>query len=373
MTPLIISIVLAGTYKKKIHMMKTRPSTFAFAITALCYAHIHAGNAEDFQFEVSDNQTITLTGYSGPGGDVVIPSEINGKPVTAVGHRAFMDHVQRDHERMITSVRFPETVTSVGREAFRDNRRLTDVFIPASLTDITRPAFSRCPRLMNFHIHEDNPAYRSVDGVFFTRDMEEIRHYPQGREGPYVIPDGVVRIRDEAFRWATGLTAITIPDSVTWIGKQAFRGCENLTEISLPQNLESLVRQGRHFMDCVNLKRIEIPDGVTDIPQHAFRGCTHLEEVILPANLQSIQQSAFQDCGSLTRITIPAGLTQLGGSSIFAGCDKLERIEFLGDAPQVSGRDHFPANATIYRKASAKGWPEPGEMWNGRPTALLSE
>ncbi|MCC5849571.1 MAG: leucine-rich repeat domain-containing protein [Verrucomicrobia bacterium] len=334
--------------------------------------HSASANADDFRFEISEEQTLTITGYRGPGGEVVIPSEIEGKPVTAVGHRAFMDHVQGNHDRMITSIRFPETVTSVGREAFRENRQLTDVFIPASLTEITRPAFSRCPRLMNFHIHEDNPAYRSVDGVFFTRDMEEIRHYPQGREGDYVIPQGVIRIRDEAFRWATGLTEITIPDSVTWIGKQAFRGCEGLTEITLPKHLETLARQGRHFMDCVNLKKIVIPDGVTDIPQHAFSGCTSLEEVVLPENLASIQQSAFQDCSSLTQITIPANVRQIRGGQVFAGCDKLERIVFLGDAPEVSGRDHFPEGVTIFRKASASGWPEPGEDWQGRPTVITS-
>ena len=327
----------------------------------------------EFEIEVSNDRTITITGYNGQGGDLVLPEEIDGKPVTAVGHRAFMAYGRGDESIRITTVRIPEGVTSVGREAFRDNWHLTDVYIPASLTDINRPAFSRCPRLMNFHIHEDNPAYRSIDGVFFTRDMDEIRHYPQGREGDYVIPEGVTRIRDEAFRWAKDLTAISIPDSVTWIGKQAFRGCESLTEIELPENLESLVRQGRHFMDCVSLERIVIPEAVTDIPQHTFSGCINLKEVILPANLESIQQSAFQDCKSLEEITIPAGVRELRGSRIFSGCENLQKIIFLGDAPEVSGSDHFPSKAIIYRRAGASGWPDAGQSWNGQPTALLAE
>ncbi|MCH8539572.1 MAG: leucine-rich repeat domain-containing protein [Opitutales bacterium] len=342
-----------------------------FTTFLLVTSPVLEADSSHYEYDVKDDGTVSIIGYQGPGGEVTIPSEIEGKPVTSIGHRAFMDHVRRDHDRMIASVRFPETETSVGREAFRDNRALTDVYIPASLTDITRPAFSRCPSLMNFHIHEDNPAYRSVDGVFFTRDMEEIRHYPQAREGDYVIPDGVIRIRDEAFRWAKGLTGISIPDSVTWIGKQAFRGCENLTEITLQENLESLVRQGRHFKDCTSLKRIVIPDGVTIIPQRTFRGCTSLEEVVLPKNLTSLQGSAFQYCTSLTQITIPAKVTEFSGGRVFDGCENLQSIYFLGDAPEVSGRDHFPANATIFRTASASGWPEEGETWNGLRIALF--
>lgn len=358
-------------------LMKLRLSAGSFAkhvllLMVLAVFGIQTASAEasDFKYEVSDNNTITITGYSGPGGDVVIPAEIDGKPVTSVGHRAFMDHIQREHDRMISSIRFPEGLTSVGREAFRDNRVLTDVYIPASLTSITRPAFGRCRSIMNFHIHEDNPEFRSIDGVWYTKDMTELRHFPQGRGGEYTIPDGVTRIRDEAFRFNDNITGISIPDSVTWIGKQAFRGCEKLIGIKLPESLESLVRQGRHFMDCTSLKSIVIPDGVTEIPQHTFRGCTGLEQVTLPANLTTIQQAAFQDCTSLKQITIPASLTHINGSSVFAGCENLQGILFLGDAPKVSGRDHFPSGVTIYRTPGTSGWPEPGEQWMGQKTAI---
>lgn len=338
-------------------------------LLALLFLQLAANEVDGFRYEVSNDNSITITGYNGPGGDVVIPSEINGIPVRSVGHRAFMES-PRNHDRMLTSVRFPEGITSVGREAFRDNRRLRDVYIPASLTNITRPAFSRNPSLMNFHVHEDNPEFRSIDGVWFTRDMKELRHFPQGRGGRYTIPDGIERIRDEAFRFNREIEAIRIPNSVTWIGKQAFRDCEKLTELILPENLESLVRQGRHFMNCVNLKRMVIPDAVTSIPQYTFNGCTNLEEVVLPRNLEEIHQAAFQDCTSLTRIAIPAGLRRLRGGDIFAGCNNLEGILFLGNAPEVSGSNNFPPGVTIYRTANATGWPEPGQLWNGRPTAI---
>lgn len=38
----------------------------------------------------SDKDAVTITGYSGHGGDIVIPSKIGGRPVTSIGRGAFL-------------------------------------------------------------------------------------------------------------------------------------------------------------------------------------------------------------------------------------------------------------------------------------------
>src|SRR5262245_39753922 len=40
----------------------------------------------------TDNGTITITGYIGPGGAVSIPDTIHGLPVRTIGHNAFYGH-----------------------------------------------------------------------------------------------------------------------------------------------------------------------------------------------------------------------------------------------------------------------------------------
>ena len=60
----------------------------------------------------TNNGTITITGYTGPGGAVAIPDTINGLPVTRIGDSAF------DGETSLTSVTIPNSVTSIGEEAF---------------------------------------------------------------------------------------------------------------------------------------------------------------------------------------------------------------------------------------------------------------
>ena len=76
---------------------------------------------------------IRITGFTGTDRAVVIPEEVNGRRIVAIGDRAFLN-------RQLTSVTIPNSVTSIGNEAFRDNQ-LTSVTIPNSVTSIGQYAF----------------------------------------------------------------------------------------------------------------------------------------------------------------------------------------------------------------------------------------
>ena len=81
----------------------------------------------------------------------------------------------------------PDSVTSVGDEAFKDCTSLTSIIIPNSVTSIDERAFINCTSLASI-----------------------------------ILPDSVTSIGDGAFRDCTSLISITIPDSVTDIGWHAF-------------------------------------------------------------------------------------------------------------------------------------------------------
>ena len=66
----------------------------------------------DFEYEVLDDDTVSLTKYIGQGGDVVIPSKIEERDVTKIGNKAFR------YCKTITSVIIPNSVISIGNEAF---------------------------------------------------------------------------------------------------------------------------------------------------------------------------------------------------------------------------------------------------------------
>lgn len=95
--------------------------------------------ANEFNYRL-ENGTVTITAYKGTAKAVVVPTEIDGYPVTAVDDHAFQN-------TGITSVILPGTVTSIGWFAFYGCFGLELVAIPASVTDISYAAFDGCPNL----------------------------------------------------------------------------------------------------------------------------------------------------------------------------------------------------------------------------------
>jgi len=90
--------------------------------------------AGDWTYNVSNNQA-TITGYTGAGGAVTIPSEVNGNSVTSIGDGAFYSNAN------ITGITIPTSVITIGQSAFRSCMSLTSVSVPNSVTSIGNSAF----------------------------------------------------------------------------------------------------------------------------------------------------------------------------------------------------------------------------------------
>jgi hypothetical protein len=91
----------------------------------------------EFTYTTS-NDEVTIIGYTGAATDIIIPSTIEGKPVTSIGNLAFENRIS------LTSVIIPAGVTSIGDHAFDGCSSLTSVTIPDSVTSIGDSAFSGC-------------------------------------------------------------------------------------------------------------------------------------------------------------------------------------------------------------------------------------
>jgi hypothetical protein len=75
---------------------------------------------------ITNNGAITITGYTGPGGDVTTPDTINCYPVTIIGIDAFNSSL------VLTNVAIPDGVTNIGANAFYSCSGLTNVTIGTS-------------------------------------------------------------------------------------------------------------------------------------------------------------------------------------------------------------------------------------------------
>ncbi len=147
----------------------------------------------------TNNGAITITGYTGPGGAVTIPSTMNGLPVTSIGSVAFA------YCTRMTSVTIPNSITNIEDGAFKFCGGLTSVQIPKSVTHMGNLAFGGCTHLT---------------GV--------------------ALGDSVTSIGNWAFFNCTSLSGVTVPGSVTSIGSCAFQYCTSLTEVFFQGNCPSI-------------------------------------------------------------------------------------------------------------------------------------
>ena len=208
----------------------------------------------------------------------------------------------------LTSVTIPNSVTSIGNSAFSGCSFLTSITIPNSVTSIGYGTFSGCSSIASVTIPNSvtfigGSAFKNCSGLTSI-----------------TIPNSVTNIGDHAFYGCSALTSVTIPNSVTSIGSSAFSGCSGLTSIIIPNNVTSI--GGAAFEDCSGLTSVTIPNSVTTIRDGTFEGCSSLTSVTIPNSVTSIGQGAFRGCSSLTSITIPNSVTSIGISA-FSGCSGL--------------------------------------------------
>ena len=115
----------------------------------------------------------------------------------------------------------PDTMKSVGPNAF-DDFPLGRIYIPAGTAFIGNSAFDP-DKTDFFAVSENNPFYRSENGVLFRKKDDALLYYNgKGGRKEYVIPDGTKVLTDGAFLGCHALRKVYIPASVTLIGRNTF-------------------------------------------------------------------------------------------------------------------------------------------------------
>ena len=330
--------------------------TVVLALFALLLMHPTAGavDADEDELIGANIQDGVLLGYYGLGGDIVIPNT-----VTKIGDEAFKGN------KKVTSVTIPGSVVDIGNNAFeacenlkkvaftnpdearknllirlsafKDCTKLTDVEIPARVKQIVGNIFKGCTSLMEIKVNANNPYYFAQDGVLFGPALVEyspkydenyvLLAYPAGRQGKYTIPSNVNGKEIDQI-WTSG-----------------FEGAASLTDITIPASIGRLgtaafestglthvtipdtVQQvdPAVFQNCTSLVSVKLPEGITEIDQYLFANCISLQHVDMPDTITKINIYAFHNCTSLTSLALPKGLTSLS-VGCFEKCYNLQHV-----------------------------------------------
>ncbi len=280
-----------------------------------------------------DGQSYTVAGLgSVSGGDIVLASRYNGRPVLAIGAYAFCP--REGEETSLTGVYIPAGIEIIEEGAFAGCTGLRSVTFPTGLKSIGQEAFRECRSLV----------------------VAE-------------CGDGLTTIGERAFAACTGLVRVCLPASLDIIGNHAFDGCRKLAEVQNDAGITAgdsdVLRYARHiyqgntgetaisitedgfifFKDGGHVllmgytgaaDTLRLPDTYQNQPYElydcAFAYVPNLHAVTLGADVRVVPDGLFAGCTQLTSVTVPGTVTVLG--DCLSNCPAMERFHFLGNTAQ---------------------------------------
>ena len=252
---------------------------------------------EWFAFD-SGTGTITAFNYEEGRKNVVIPWEINGVAVEAIGDTAFApDHVGPPIETVIG----PKTLLSIGDYAFYYCASLTSVSLPAA-TSIGDNAFEGCNSPTSISL----PSATSIGDYAF---------YYCASLSSVSLP-AATSIGDNAFASCASLSSVSLPVA-TSIGDSAFDSCTNLTSVSLP-SATSIGYSA--FAECGYLTSVSLP-AATSIEPYAFGACIPLTSVYFGISKPTEDANVFYSYGDPINVTVyyPTGAAEWSGVTTWSG------------------------------------------------------
>ena len=232
----------------------------------------------------ADGGEVTITEYIGTSEHVLIPSAIDGLPVTALADKAF-------YEKHVTTVVVPDSVTEIGDLCFSGDNYLVSLKLPDELAELPYAALESCFRLMDFN-----------------------------------LPKELKKISGSALQYNYYLTHLMLPSSLTEIEQLNFIGLYGLQSLTIAEDNAAFkldetngllmtadgTRLLHCFSDIVPAEEIILPEGVKTVDPFAFHYDYDVKRIVLPEGVETIGAMAFAMCPNLTEIVIPASVTDIG-------------------------------------------------------------
>ncbi|MBR6107919.1 MAG: leucine-rich repeat domain-containing protein [Oscillospiraceae bacterium] len=151
-----------------------------------------------------------------------------------------------------------------------------------------------------------------------------------------ILPASVREIDERAFVNCTFLQRMDIPEGCVRIGEEAFSGCERLSTVLLGANVREIGKNafaGTPFLNGQTGDMVivgdgillqyrgssaapEIPSSVKTIAAYAFADHTEVKILKLPSSVRRVQDAAFSGCTGLSEITLSDTLDELAGDAL---------------------------------------------------------
>lgn len=257
----------------------------AIAATQIPVSDVEAVTPSASDFQLNGN---TLIKYTGDATSVHVPDTVK-----TIGPEAFKDDID------LYAVYLPEGVTSIDSGAFSNCTMLSVVDMPDSLRKIDNFAFSNCKSLSDVTLGEK----LSELGYGVFAGCESLKDIAVDSDNQYFADEAGVLYNHKKTKLIQALAGsdfskFIIPATVQEMKPYAFWGCDSARFVELGGSLKTI--PGYAFSNCKGLEEITIPASVTSIGSRAFADCVNLKEAVIPSSVTAIQETAFDGCPKLT-------------------------------------------------------------------------
>ncbi len=317
-------------------------------------------------------QTVGTTGDNMVEGEVNFPSTL-----LEIGEYAFVkcaifnengvteifggfEVVYNEEMAGIHKITVPDSVTTIGKGAFKECTWMEELKIGNGVTEIPAEMCAECGEYPNKKREKDYLAPTASPSVVSNPDLTEKDYEPIEFVGlkKLTLPDGITIIGEKAFYECFALAefanpedgkkTIDLPKNLTEIGPKAFSRCKSLTEIRFRSALKTIKDSAfaeaaqyvteayqphgdkktiyhqyyglkvadfnyatqvetieKNAFSKTNLTTITFPDSLKKIATGMCDGCYNLSKVTMSKDVTIVEDNAFKDCYRLSDMTIP--------------------------------------------------------------------
>ena len=205
-----------------------------------------------------------------------------------------------------TQIILPETLTSVGADAFKNCKYATKITFNGTLTSVsTSNLFNGCIALEEIEGFVLPAGTTSIGGSAFRYCHKLYNAGDFIVDGVIYFPEGINKVDTFAFSECKSIVAIIFPSTINTINQQGFSYMDNVEIISFDKKdaaVKAAIANGEtytplafgncgHFRAAKKLVALSLPEGIIEINNRAFVECTSLTAVYMPNSVKYLNNN----------------------------------------------------------------------------------